>query len=149
MGTNPIILCRNLYLRRHDPNLVVQSQSYNRLTLSSKIGAVFVQVVLLSVPSIGEPNSTAIRWLLLAFALCMLVGAVFAWVCIPSVQYRSSDPPHRLKNISLEVLAGGWRTWTQNRRASINGGIELSTIRHRRQIPSSRGEDVLLGDGTG
>ncbi|KAF2171348.1 hypothetical protein M409DRAFT_18465 [Zasmidium cellare ATCC 36951] len=51
-----------------------------------KIGAVLVQIVILQRQSISDPNSTSIRWLLLGFAFCMFLGAVFSYTCLPHVQ---------------------------------------------------------------
>ncbi|CAK1362727.1 unnamed protein product [Cercospora beticola] len=56
-----------------------------------KIGAVLVQIVILHVPSIGKPNSSAIRWLLLSFAICMILGALCSHYFVPEVQRRSTE----------------------------------------------------------
>lgn len=97
---------------------------YGIAAASGKLGSVLVQIILLSVPSILSPNSTTIRWLLLSFAICMAVGGIIAWYTIPHVQYRSLQPPHNRKNISLEKLAAGRKAFGI-RRVS---GVELSSI---------------------
>ena len=71
-------------------------------TPQGKIGAVLIQVVMLSQSDIGNPNSTEIRWLLLGFALCMLLGAIVSHFMLPHVQKRSMKP--RYVNIPLEEI---------------------------------------------
>lgn len=54
-----------------------------------KLGAVLVQIVILKTASFRDPNSPAIRWLLLSFAVCMILGALCSHFFVPEVQRRS------------------------------------------------------------
>uniref|UniRef100_A0A2D3VGD6 Major facilitator superfamily (MFS) profile domain-containing protein n=1 Tax=Ramularia collo-cygni TaxID=112498 RepID=A0A2D3VGD6_9PEZI len=62
---------------------------YGASAAFGKIGAILVQIVISQVPSIGRPNSSDIRWLLLSFAVCMLLGAFCSHYFVPQVQRRA------------------------------------------------------------
>lgn len=85
---------------------------YGIAAASGKLGAVLVQIVLLTTPSIGRANSADIRWLLLGFAFCMLLGAAVSHYTIPHVQKRGARS--RFEDLPLEELPPrepkiGWR----------------------------------------
>ena len=81
-----------------------------------KLGAVFVQIVILCKSSLTEPNSSDIRWLLLAFAACMGLGALLSHFFVPSVQRRSTD----------RDLRTGWQG--RERRAPLYVNLPLQDL---------------------
>jgi hypothetical protein len=58
----------------------------------------------------NNPNSNGLGWVFIIFAFIMALGALFAWVWIPSVQNtRDEDGGLKLPSKTLEILGQGLR----------------------------------------
>jgi hypothetical protein len=106
-----------------------------------KLGAVLVQIALLAIDPDKRASPSAIQWLLVSFAACMVLGALCSYFFVPEVQRRSMSEETRAgclcgvqkvplyANIPLQELPlpSGWR----RRRQAASAGEEL------RDVPAS------------
>jgi PHS family inorganic phosphate transporter-like MFS transporter len=85
---------------------------YGIAAAAGKLGSIVAQGIVKSVQPTpdqinGGANSAQIRWALLAFAICMVLGAVLSQTCIPHVQRRGNADETPWVNKTLEELAKG------------------------------------------
>ena len=93
-----------------------------------------------------DPNTPRIRYLLLGFAISMLFGALFSHLCLPRVQKRTEEPPHKFANLSLETLARG-REVRRRRggRADVeNTAVQNTAEQHELKDGGMGGSPVMM-----